>query len=199
MLGEWIGKTGVLRHWQYLKYVVRHKVFVLLEGLKIGPGRWYLWPAWLLILLVHDWDKFTPSSWSAYARTFYGPDGSKQYEPGEGFSVAWLHHQHINKHHWQRWIIVWDHGRHDYLPMPDIYRREMLADWRGAGRALGKTDTAEWYKANRDGIRLETSTRKWVEDQLGLQFVDAGPIFTLTHPEEFRVWRKGMWDLWRRN
>lgn len=54
------------------------------------------------------------------------------------------------------------------LPMPDCYRREMLADWRGAGLALGKPDTRGWYLANRENIQLHPETRAWVEEQLGV-------------------------------
>ena len=52
------------------------------------------------------------------------------------------------------------------LPMPDKYRREMLADWMGAGRAYGNPDTLIWYIRNRKQIILHEETRKWVEQQL---------------------------------
>lgn len=52
------------------------------------------------------------------------------------------------------------------MPMPDSDRKEMLADWRGAGRALGKPNTWEWYKANKNNIALHPETRQWVEDEL---------------------------------
>lgn len=55
------------------------------------------------------------------------------------------------------------------LPMPDRYRREMLADWKGAGLAQGKPDTRAWYKANREKMLLHPETREWVERQLGLR------------------------------
>lgn len=58
------------------------------------------------------------------------------------------------------------------LDMPLRYRKEMLADWRGAGRAItGKNDpkeTAKWYLENKRRIVLHPDTRKWVEDQLGI-------------------------------
>ena len=55
------------------------------------------------------------------------------------------------------------------LPMPDRYRREMLADWRGAGMAInGKDETAEWYVKNRENIILHPETRAWIEEQLGV-------------------------------
>lgn len=54
------------------------------------------------------------------------------------------------------------------LPMPDKYRREMVADWRGAGKAYGNDDTKGWYMKNRANIILHPETRKWVELELGV-------------------------------
>ena len=56
------------------------------------------------------------------------------------------------------------------LPMPDVYRKEMLCDWRGAGRAIkGKDETKEWYLNNKRNIILHPETRAWVEKQLEIQ------------------------------
>lgn len=52
------------KHWHYLKYIVRHKWFVLLAGLQTGAPLWRL--------LIHDWSKFLPSEWIPYATFFYG-------------------------------------------------------------------------------------------------------------------------------
>ena len=81
------------RHWQYLKYVLRHKWFVFQAGLKIGVP--------IFILIFHDWDKFLPDEWFPYARTFYKSNGEKHYENSIEFARAWMKHQHRNKHHWQ--------------------------------------------------------------------------------------------------
>lgn len=149
------------RHWAYFKYVVRHKYFVFEECLKLGVPLW--------IALLHDWDKFLPDEWMPYTQTFYTEDGKHQYILSNIFTNAWNHHQKRNRHHWQYWMITWDKGNTDCIPMPDIYRREMLADWCGAGRALGKPDTLGWYSANRDNMKLHPETRNWIEEQLGYQ------------------------------
>lgn len=150
----------MIRHWQYLKYVMRHKLYVFQACLKLGVPIW--------IAIFHDWDKFLPDEWFAYARTFYAPDGSNQYKPDNSFAIAWLLHQNRNKHHWQYWLITWDKGNTECLAMPDVYRREMLADWKGAGKALGKPDTSLWYFVNYDNIKLHHDTRKWIDEKLGI-------------------------------
>ena len=52
------------------------------------------------------------------------------------------------------------------LRMPERYAKEMLADWRGAGRAYGNPDTKAWYLKRRNNIILHHDTRQWVEEQL---------------------------------
>lgn len=148
------------RHLAYAHYVLRHKWFVLVEGLKLGGI-----PIWRLI--IHDWDKFLPDEWFPYAQTFYNKDGSKRYEEFPAFTVAWNHHQKRNPHHWQYWLITWDRGETECLPMPEAYIREMIADWRGAGKALGKPNTCEWYENNINKMRLHPETRARVEYLIG--------------------------------
>lgn len=159
------------RHWQYLKYVLRHKWFVLQAGRDLGVPLWQL--------LMHDWDKFLPDEWFPYANFFFDSQGNKinrrsktgYYKPTDtgdaAFDYAWLLHQKRNKHHWQWWVLPEDSGGVKLLPMPDVYRREMLADWRGAGRAQGTPDTLAWYIANKEKMQLHPETRAWIEIMLG--------------------------------
>lgn len=160
-------------HWRYLGYVLRHKFYVYRAGRKLGVGR--------LQLLIHDWHKFLPGEWLPYARYFYGGSYPSQdfsnRNPQFGsiltkervqneFDLAWLKHQRRAKHHWQWWVLREDDGATKLLPMPDKYRREMLADWRGAGMALGKPDTKGWYEATCKGRMLHPRTKAWVEERL---------------------------------
>lgn len=166
-------------HLRYAAYVLRHKWFVLLAGLRLGVPVWQL--------LVHDLSKFSPSEWGAYVDYFYGGPRLPFEEMGvyakthhfdatwkkskegvkEAFDRAWNHHQKANPHHWQYWILWKDDGTKKALPMPDRYVREMVADWQGAGRALGKPDTCAWYKANKGKMVLDEKTRYRVEGYLG--------------------------------
>lgn len=149
------------RHLAYLRYVVRHKWFVFVACWICGvPFR---------RAIIHDWHKFLPSEWLPYARTFYKPDGSKQYAEGPEFAVAWNLHQKRARHHWQFWLLTWDRGETVPLEMPDTYVREMVADWWGAGRAItGKWAAPEWYANNRDHIRLHLATQARVTQLLNL-------------------------------
>jgi len=54
------------------------------------------------------------------------------------------------------------------LPMPHKYILEMVADWRGAGRAYGNPDTQNWYRLNKDKMILHQDTRREVEELLGI-------------------------------
>jgi len=149
-------------YWKYLKSQIRHKWFVFLECCRLGIP---------LLGIIHDLSKFSPSEWIPYAQYFYGGGETQRIE--FNFDVAWLHHQHRNKHHWQRWLLTLDSARSDGklfpVPMPDKYRKEMLADWNGAGRAYGNPDTAGWYMQNLEQIQLHPETRAWIEKQLGIK------------------------------
>ena len=147
------------RYWAYLKKLSEHKFYVFLEACKLGIP-------WLGF--IHDWSKLLPSEIVTCARLFYNSDGSptenhginnKPESLGPDFEQAWLHHRHWNKHHWEHWILIQDKSPDKPLLMPKRYAKEMLADWRGAGRAYGTNDTKGWYMANGSKMRLHPLTR----------------------------------------
>jgi len=163
----------IKRHWNYLKYVLRHKWFVMQECFRMG----LIWRG-----LVHDIDKFLPDEWFSYAKFFYNSDGTKKikirkfgyYKPtdtgNKKFDYAWLLHQKRNKHHWQWWILPEDEGGLKILEMPIIYIREMICDWIGAGRAQNVEnwrDVVPWYSLNKDKMQLHPTTRLILEIMIG--------------------------------
>jgi len=161
------------KYWKYLKYLLRHKWFVFVAGLRTKA------PLWRLI--IHDWSKFLPCEFFPYVEYFYGERARLQKEEWDdsrywpltqkyydAFDRAWLHHQHANPHHWQHWLLREDSGRTKQLLIPDHFVREMVADWMGAGRAItGKWEAAEWYKKNREIIQMPDENRRLVEELLG--------------------------------
>ena len=53
------------------------------------------------------------------------------------------------------------------LPMPEVYAREMVADWVGAGMAInGVSNPQAWYTSNREKMLLHPKTRVFVEELL---------------------------------
>lgn len=156
---------------KYLQYLIRHKWYVLVECCRFG----LLWRG-----ILHDMSKFRPDEFMPYARYFYGDYPSEKdlimlittmgmkhskESVQRDFDRAWLRHQHRNPHHWQYWVLREDDGGTKVIEMDDVYYREMLADWRGAGRALGKeswNDTLGWYLSHRHTMLFHPSTSRMV-------------------------------------
>lgn len=139
-------------HIQYLWYVLRHKWFVLVAGLKTDAPLWRL--------LIHDYSKFSRAEWSAYVHQFYAKDRKRV----GAFERAWLHHQNKNPHHWQYWVNLRYDGKHKPVVMPTKFAREMVADWMGAGRAItGHWDIDEWYAKNKGQMIIHPVTVVFIE------------------------------------
>lgn len=148
-----------MKHMKYLSYVLRHRWFVFVECLRLG----IVWRG-----LVHDLSKFLPDEWFPYVNYFNGEWRCKGDVPADykapleieaAFNLAWLKHQHRNPHHWQYWRLREDDGGTKLLPMPPKYVKEMLADWRGAGKAQGFAELGPWYAKNHRKIDLHEETR----------------------------------------
>ena len=163
-----------MSHLRYLWYVIRHKWFVLLACLKLRVP--------LHQAIIHDWQKFLPCEWFPYVAYFYGNypkfdpnDSGKWVRRGyygpttrdiqPAFDRAWLHHQHYGPHHWQHWLLREDDGDVKALAMPERFVREMVADWIGAGQALGKgkNDAYGWYQAHKAMYVVHPDTQRQVE------------------------------------
>ncbi|MDD5395195.1 MAG: DUF5662 family protein [Thiothrix sp.] len=162
-----------MKYLKYLWYVLKHKWFVFLECCKLG-----IW--WRGV--THDFSKFLPSEFIPYARYFKGTIKRgrnatgyyKPYETGDGnFDRAWFYHQKRNNHHWQYWIIPLDGEGCHALKIPEMVIREMVADWRGAGKAQGTPDTVKWYKTNKDKLQLHPQARNRIEELLGINHAGA--------------------------
>lgn len=166
-------------HAAYFYYVLRHKLYVFRACRALHV------PLWQAVL--HDWTKFLPSEWGPYAAYFYGPSeppinygelfarqnrtatvAAWKEDRQRAFDRAWNAHQKRNRHHHQYWLLTFDDGGTKALEMPETDVREMVADWVGAGRALGKPDTRAWYAANKDKMQLHPTTRQLVEQLLGV-------------------------------
>ena len=69
-----------------------------------------------------------------------------------------------NKHHWQYWLSIEPGRDPEPLKIPEIYVREMVADWIGAGIAItGEDNVLLWWNDNATNIWLHPDTREMVE------------------------------------
>ncbi len=159
-------------YFAYFKYILRHKWYVFKECLKLKTS--------LYRAIMHDMSKFRPSEFIPYANWFYGRygrefdnssftwDQNEHKEAKEKFDRAWLLHQHRNDHHWQYWILREDDGDTQIISPTWGALKEMIADWKGAGKAItGKDDVIEWYNKNKDKIIVNLVTRNLIEDLIG--------------------------------
>lgn len=140
----------------YLKYILVHKCWVWIYGRKVGVPLWNLF--W------HDWTKFFPDEFLYYRNTFYdSKTGKGQYLKTPDFALAWNLHQKRNKHHWQAWVLIWDTGVIEAIPMDTVHIKEMYADWCGAGKMHGRS-TKEYYQEFKDKIMMHPNSRLYFEN-----------------------------------
>ena len=139
---------------KYFWSTIRHKWFVIKASFRVGLPLW--------CALVHDLSKFGQSELPHYNRQFFGDKGDPR-----GFATAWLHHQNYNPHHWEYWMTRSDHSHgksgavDKCLPMPEIYVREMIADWLGASMTYtGSWDITSWSTKNMPNMYLHPDTRQ---------------------------------------
>lgn len=138
---------------QCLSYLLRHKYYVWFFGRLLGINPWRLF--------FHDWTKLFPVQLYGYANYFH----TKNIKT-ESFYRAIHDHFRREPHHWNYWVVFLDNGDPEKefsvvcLPMPDIYIREMVADWAAAGfTKKGVFDLESYYHEKRDQMLLHAETR----------------------------------------
>ena len=140
--------------------------------------------------ITHDLNKFRPLNFLYYARYFYLKNGKGKFvrdtsgyydasQTGDSdFDLAWHYHQRTNKHHWQYWTMARDDGTFRCLNMPYKYVKEMLCDWKGAGRAQGTNPDGGWkgvydyYVVNMNRMHFTNDTRYLLEREIVDNYFD---------------------------
>ena len=147
---------------EYTKRLTNHILQVRLAGRKLGVSEKQL--------IDHDLSKWEEPEFTSYAEYYCG-DRTK--EVNERYAVAWLHHIHNNKHHWQYWMFSdqWNFSDGDVINgvvrMPESFVLEMVADWLGASKAYtGSWDMTEWLDTNLDRITLHKDSRAYLDSVL---------------------------------
>ncbi len=145
----------------YHGYIARHRWYVFVECFHMR----LLWRGF-----VHDLSKYLPSEFFPYMVHFYIQKKHDIEGEEERFDMAWLKHIHRNKHHWQYWVLIEDdEANHKVMEMPDKYKKEMFADWRGASQAKGYgKDIRNWVSKNIVTMELHPNTKAWIKKRVGL-------------------------------
>lgn len=150
----------------YLRFLIsllRHKWHVFRAGLIVGGI-----PLWRLI--VHDWSKFSPYEFARYASNFqgdYSQSPNDRERVSQDFTLAWLHHENINTHHWGHWIPR--SGKYAGVPLdiPKTYLCEMVADWMGASKTYtGSWDMSDWLSKNYQKMELSPQSHSIISNIL---------------------------------
>lgn len=113
----------------------------------------------------HDSSKYSMFEYEAYDNYFYGdcgiknPNGASK-EVEKAFDYAWLHHIHVNPHHWQHWVLINDDEGTEALEMPDISILEMVCDWWSFSWREGDLyELFTWWTEHCDHIMLHERTK----------------------------------------
>ena len=115
-------------------------------------------------LIQHDQSKYGAEEYDAYDQYFYG--NNKSYTVVQNFNLAWLHHIHVNPHHWQHWVLINDDPKDGTvaLDMPYEVIVEMICDWWAFSWVKGDlTEIFDWYEDHKERMILSDKTRKTVE------------------------------------
>jgi len=151
----------VRKYWKCFLSTLKHKFYVLIAGMWLGVPLWQL--------LAHDISKFSVAEFPRYARYYFGQEKDR----GE-WAKAWHHHQRLNAHHPEYWLLSWRFcggvgqpvaDNVVVLPMPEMYVREMVADWFAASKIYtGRWDIATWLNKNGPKMIMHKGTVRLVGD-----------------------------------
>ena len=115
------------------------------------------------IIDLHDNSKYSEEEFTPYCKKFYVHHDKTKYDRME-FDRAWMHHQNVNKHHWQYWVLINDTDEPQLQPMeiPLEYIIEMLCDWQSAGKFYGNS-AHKWYIDQYNKFIFTPRTRSIIE------------------------------------
>lgn len=120
--------------------------------------------------IFHDLSKFSPTEFIPGAHYYVGTKSPNVVERQKnGYSLAWMHHQGRNKHHFEYWMDYDLKGR-GKLPvkMPLRYLKEMFCDRIAASKVYqGENYVSEaslnYFRKGGAKKMMHPTTAKWLE------------------------------------
>lgn len=144
---------------KHLKLILKHKWYVFINMSKCGhPIRG----------IFHDLSKFSPTEFIESVKYFQGTRSPiEAAKEDKGYSDAWLHHYHRNKHHSNFWLDC-SFGKVVPLKMPYKYVVELICDSIAAGQIYLKNSWTSqsplnYYKTRDYRSFFHNDTRKFIE------------------------------------
>lgn len=106
----------------------------------------------------HDKSKLSAEELSAYAAKYV----SKNCDP-DVWTITWLHHIHVNPHHWEHWVLPYSTGNtvDGCMKMPENYVYEMICDWMSH---YDDMNYSTWLYSHIDEMKFHPETRKLIID-----------------------------------
>ena len=155
----------IMKPFQHLKTISRHHRLVRQGCFRVG----LYWQG-----LTHDLSKYSPGEF--FMGVKYYNDGKKSPNEKErqekGYSSAWMHHKGRNKHHFEYWT-DYHEGKIMPVPMPLIYRKELLCDRIAAskiyqGRQYTDQHPLTYFLNGKKNRLIDPETSDFIEHFLSL-------------------------------
>lgn len=166
---------------KHLKTVHKHRKYVRKACFKMG----LVWQG-----LTHDLSKYSITELSICK--YYSGKGSPHQVAREelGYSPSWIHHYHINKHHFQFWWDEDEDGKIIPMKMPYKYLIESFCDMLGASKAYNPENwkpqmLLDYWEKRCVGKRIMHDRSTSLLDYLIRQLI-------LDGEENFYEWYKGI-------
>lgn len=115
---------------------------------------------------AHDASKSSPEEYYPYDDYFYNKKTLRSFMVVEDFRGAFLHHLHVNPHHWQHWVLIPDSSGEPQkaIFMPYEYVIEMVCDWFSFSLKSGKIDEIfDFYLERKSHIVMHRESRRFLE------------------------------------
>lgn len=146
--------------WEYLKTILKHKRYVMIECFKVGLYRQGL---------IHDLSKFSKAEFGPNA-AYYNkePANPKEKEKiEEEYNYSRLHHLQKNKHHLSHRVVL-NNSKAEGLRIPTKYVLELCCDFIWAGKVYNKAkwdkkEPLEYRKNSIDKTYVHPDTQKEIE------------------------------------
>ena len=110
--------------------------------------------------LVHDLSKYSPVEFFEGAKYYHGKlSPLKLCKKNEGYSIAWLHHRGVNKHHYEYWYDPTSPNTYPIIPFK--YMLEMICDNLSASITYqGKNWTKEYQLSYWNKVKEDAALNK---------------------------------------